>query len=165
MNSRANAFHLMLPFDLKISRKPADALDAMVRIFYAKEGYSFPLAYEMDKLVSYNDGEALDIAIDDPNLLFVSASRVKERGFQYEFGDPSKNLPPDMVYPVTVLERTGTLGPFVQIVTNFKVWFDASVISLLVQGAPDLHEYGLQGGSGLMTVRTRRTRFPPMPSR
>jgi len=151
MNSRSNAFHLMLPFDLKISRKPADALDAMVRIFYAKEGYSFPLAYEMDKLVSYNDGEVLDISIDDPHLLFVSASRVKERGFQYEFGDPSKNLPPDMVYPVTVLERTGTLGPFVQIVTNFKVWFDASVVSLLVQGAPDLHEYGLQGGSGMMT--------------
>ncbi|MFQ5483021.1 MAG: hypothetical protein ACE5ER_09700, partial [Nitrospinaceae bacterium] len=28
---------------------------------------------------------------------------------------------------------------------------DASTVSLLIQGAPDLHEYGLYGGSGLMT--------------
>lgn len=151
MNARTNAFHLMLPFDLKISRKPDEALDAIVRIFYAKTGYSFPLAYEMDHLVSYHDGEALDISMDDPNLLFVSASRVKEPEFKYEAGDPSRNLPPEFVYPVAVLERTGTLGTFIQVVTNFKVWFDASVVSLLIQGAPDLHEYGLQGGCGLMT--------------
>ena len=151
MNARTNVFHMMLPFDLKISRKPQDPLDAIVRIFYAKEGYSFPLAYEMDKLVSHHDGEALEISIDDPNLLFVSASRVKEREFRYEYGDPSRNLPPEYNYPMTVLERTGTLGTFVQVVTNFKVWFDASVVSLLIQGAPDLHEYGLQGGTGLMT--------------
>jgi len=151
MNARTGVFHLMLPFDLKISRKPEGALDASVRIFYSKEGYSFPLAYEMDKLVSYHDGEALDISIDDPNLLFVSASRIKEREFRYEYGDPSRNLPPEFVYPVTVLERTATLGTFVQVVTNFKVWFDASVVSLLIQGAPDLQEYGLLGGSGLMT--------------
>ena len=37
------------------------------------------------------------------------------------------------------------------VVTNFKVWFDSSTISLLIQGAADLYEYGLQGGSGLMT--------------
>jgi len=52
---------------------------------------------------------------------------------------------------VAVLERTGSLGPYIQIVTNFKVWFDAAYVSLLIQGAPDLHEYGLEGGSGLMT--------------
>ena len=32
-----------------------------------------------------------------------------------------------------------------------KIWFDASKISILIQGAPDLAEYGLQGGAGLMT--------------
>ncbi|SVC62069.1 uncharacterized protein METZ01_LOCUS314923, partial [marine metagenome] len=48
MNSRTNAFHLMLPFDLKITRKPEDPLEAGVRVFYSKEGYSYPLAYDMD---------------------------------------------------------------------------------------------------------------------
>jgi hypothetical protein len=43
------------------------------------------------------------------------------------------------------------LGPYVQISCNIKVWFDAAAVSVLVQGAPDLHEYGLQGGSGLLT--------------
>jgi hypothetical protein len=43
------------------------------------------------------------------------------------------------------------LGPYIQVVCNFKVWFDAASVSLLVQGAPDLHEYGLQGGAGLLT--------------
>lgn len=52
MNSRTNAFHMMLPFDIKISKKPDDPLDAGSRIFYTKFGYSFPLAYEMDKLIS-----------------------------------------------------------------------------------------------------------------
>ena len=52
---------------------------------------------------------------------------------------------------MAVLEHTGSLGPFIQVSCSFKVWFDASVISLIIQGAPDLHEYGLQGGSGLMT--------------
>ena len=32
-----------------------------------------------------------------------------------------------------------------------KVWFDATEVSLLTQGAPDLHEYGLQGATGLLT--------------
>jgi len=151
MNSRTNAFHLMLPFDLKISRKPEDALDAIVRIFYAKKGYSFPLAYEMGKLISHADGQVLDIAMDDPNLLFVSASRVKEREFKNPQSETSTEVPPEFVYPVAVMERSGTLGPFFQIVTHFKVWFDASVVSLLIEGAPDIHEYGIQGGSGLMT--------------
>ncbi|MEE9258744.1 MAG: hypothetical protein V3U37_04295, partial [Nitrospinaceae bacterium] len=151
MNARTNALHLMLPFDLKISRKPDDPLDAILRIFYAKMGYSFPLCYEMGKLCSQNDGQVVDIELDDPNLLFVSASPVKEREFRFRNPDlDSRNIPPEYAYPVTVLERTGTLGPFVQIVTNFQVWFDASVVSLLVHGAPDLHEYGLSGGMGLM---------------
>ncbi len=151
MNSRTNAFHLMLPFDLKISRKPDEPLDAIMRAYYSKVGYSFPLAFENGKLCSYHDGEVLDIEMDDPNLLFVSASRIKEREFKFE-GDPAQpGLPPEIAYPVTVIERTGTLGPFVQVVTNFKVYFDSSVVSVLVTGAPDLLEYGLQGGSGLMT--------------
>ena len=151
MNSRTNAFHLMLPFDLKISRKPDDALDAIVRIFYAKMGYSFPLAYEMGKLVSHQDGEVLDISMDDPNLLFVSASQTKERQFKNPAAESPRDVPPEFIYPIAVMERSGTLGPFFQIVTHFKVWFDASVVSLLIEGAPDLYEYGLQGGSGLMT--------------
>lgn len=151
MNVRTNAFHLMLPFDLKISRKPDDALEAIVRIFYSKNGYSFPLCYEMGKLCSMNDGQVVDVEMDDPNLLFVSGSAVKEKEFRFEHADPSRGIPPEFAYPVTVLERTGTLGTFVQIVTNFKVWFDASMVSLLIQGAPELYEYGLNGGAGLMT--------------
>ena len=151
MNARTNAYHLMLPFDLKISRKPDDSLDAIVRIFYCKQGYSFPLAYEMGKLVSQQDGEVLEIPMDDPNLLFVSASRVKEREFINPQGEAPPDVQPELVYPVSVIERSGTLGPFFQIVTHFKIWFDSSVVSLLIQGAPDLYEYGLQGGAGLMT--------------
>ncbi len=151
MNSRTNAFHLMLPFDLKISRKPDDSLDAMVRIFYSKSGYSFPLAYEMGKLVSQQDGQVLEIPMDDPNLMFVSASHIKEREFRNPPENERSDVPPELAYPVSVLERSGTLGPFFQIVTHFKVWFDSSVVSLLIEGAPDLYEYGLQGGSGLMT--------------
>ncbi len=149
MNSRTNAFHMMLPFDLKISKKPDDPLDAGSRIFYTKFGYSFPLAYEMDKLISYQDGQVLDIARDDPNLLFVSFSRVKEKDFKFQGDKPT--VPPELAYPMTVLERLGTLGTYVQIVANFKVWFDSAQVSVLVTGAPELYEYGLQGGSGLMT--------------
>ncbi len=151
MNSRTNAFHLMLPFDLKITRKPEDPLEAGVRIFYSKEGYSFPLAYERDKLVSYNDGQVLQLDLEDPNLLFVSASRVKEPEFKYQVGEPSPQNPPEFNYPRAILERMGSLGTYLQFVSNFKVWFDASRVSILIQGAPDLHEYGLQGGSGMMT--------------
>jgi hypothetical protein len=156
MNARTNAFHLMLPFDLKISRKPDDPLAAGVRIWYAKMGYSYPLRYELGKLCSYFGEEVLDIPLDDPNLLFVSASEVKES----ELGSVERALPPDVPpeigLPRAFLEGSNTLGPYVQIVCNVKVWFDASNVSLLLQGAPDLHEYGLTGASGLV-VRTYGT--------
>ena len=151
MSARTNAFHLMLPFDLKISRTPEDPLDAGVRIFYAKMGYSFPLRYEVGKLCSYHDGQVNDIALDDPNLLFVSMSAVKDNEFPLQAPASSSDVPSEYTYPMAVLEHTGSLGPFIQIICNFKVWFDASIVSLLIQGAPDLHEYGFQGGSGLMT--------------
>ena len=156
MNARTNAFHLMLPFDLKISRKPDEPLNAGVRIWYAKMGYSFPLRYEMGKLCSYFGDEVLDIALDDPDLLFVSVSEVKEP----EMGNVGRALPPDVPpeigLPRAILEGSNTLGPFLQIVCNVKVWFDASSVALLLQGAPDLNEYGLFGASGL-AVRTYGT--------
>ncbi len=158
MNSRTNAFHMMMPFDIKISKKPDGPLDAGSRIFYTKFGYSFPLAYEMDKLISYQDGEVLDISLDDPNLLFFSVSRVKEKDFQFQGDKP--NVPPEFAYPLTVLERVGTLGTYVQVVSNFKIWFDAARTSILVTGAPDLYEYGLQGGAGLMTRSHASDKIP-----
>jgi len=156
MNARTNAFHLMLPFDLKISRKPDEPLAAGVRIWYGKMGYSYPLRYEMGKLCSYFGDEVLDIALDDPDLLFVSVSEVKEP----ELGNVGRALPPDVPpeigLPRAILEGSNTLGPFLQIVCNVKVWFDASSVALLLQGAPDLYEYGLFGASGLV-VRTYGT--------
>jgi hypothetical protein len=156
MNARTNAFHLMLPFDLKISRKPDDPLSAGVRIWYAKMGYSYPLRGEWGKLCSYWGDEVLDIALDDPHLLFVSVSEVKES----ELGTVERALPPDVPrevgLPRAFLEGTNTLGPYVQVSCNIKVWFDAGSVSLLLQGAPDLHEYGLTGASGLV-VRTYGT--------
>ena len=151
MAVRTNTFHMMLPFDLQISRTPEEPLEAGVRIFYAKMGYSYPLRYEMGKLCSYHDGQVYDIALDDPNLLFVSASGIKDPEFPIQASQDNPNMPPAFAYPAAVLEHTGSLGPFIQVSCNFKVWFDASLVSLLIQGAPDLHEYGLQGGSGLMT--------------
>ena len=121
MNARTNAFHLMLPFDLKISRKPDDPLSAGVRIWYAKMGYSYPLRYEWGKLCSYWSSEVLDIPLDDPNLLFVSASEVKES----ELGTVARPLPTDVPQevglPRAFLEGSNTLGPYVQIVCNVKV--------------------------------------------
>jgi hypothetical protein len=156
MNARTNAFHLMLPFDLKISRKPDDPLPAGVRIWYAKMGYSYPLRYEWGKMGSYWSNEVLDIPLDDPNLVFVSVSEVKES----ELGTVARPLPPDtpleVGLPRAFLEGSNTLGPYVQIVCNVKVWFDTANIALLLQGAPDLHEYGLTGASGLV-VRTYGT--------
>jgi len=156
MNARTNAFHLMLPFDLKISRKPDEPLSASIRIWYAKMGYSYPLRYEWGKLCSYWSNEVVALALDDPNLLFVSASEVKET----ELGAVDRPLPPDsspeIGLPRAFLEGSNTLGPYVQIVCNIKVWFDANNIALLLQGAPDLHEYGLIGASGLV-VRTYGT--------
>ena len=151
MAARTNAFHLMLPFDLKISQTPEDPLDAGIRIFYAKMGYSYPLRYEMGKLCSYHDGQVHDIALDDPHLLFVSMSAVKDPEFRLQSDPSSSGIPPAYAYPLAILEHTGSLGPFIQISCNFKVWFNASVVSILIQGAPDLHEYGFHGGSGLMT--------------
>ncbi|PIR01245.1 MAG: hypothetical protein COV66_02180 [Nitrospinae bacterium CG11_big_fil_rev_8_21_14_0_20_45_15] len=151
MNSRINAFHILLPFDLKISRTPDNPLEAGVRAFYAKVGYSFPLAFERDKFCSYHDGEVLDIEMDDPHLLFISVSAVKEREFPSRQFDAPAGAPAEFAYPINVLDRIGTLGPYVQIPTNFKIWFDSSRVSLLIQGAPDLYEYGLNGGAGLMT--------------
>ena len=150
MNSRTNAFHLMMPFDLKISRTPENPLDAGMRAYYAKMGYSFPLGFEMGKICSYQDGEILDISLDDPNLLFLSVSRIKEKEFRAPDYPGTPEVPFEYAYPRAVLERTGTLGPYVQLVANFKIWFDASQVSILIQGAPDLNEYGLQGGAGMM---------------
>ena len=150
MNSRTNAFHLMMPFDLKISKTPDDPLDAGMRAYYSKMGYSFPLGFEMGKICSFQDGEILDIELDDPNLLFLSVSRIKEKEFRASDYPGTPEVPFEYAYPRAVLERTGTLGPYVQLVSNFKVWFDASQVSILIQGSPDLYEYGLQGGSGMM---------------
>ncbi len=160
MSVRTSGFHLMLPFDLKISRRPDEPLDAAMRIWYAKMGYSFPLRYELGKLCSYYDDQVLDLRLDDPNLLFVSASPVKEPDLGAVQRALSDDVPPEIGLPRAMLEGSHALGPFIQIVCNFKVWFDAEVLSLLIQGAPDLHEYGLQGGAGLLT-RTYATEKIP----
>ena len=78
MNARTHAFHVLLPFDLKLSRTPQDPLETGVRIFYGKSGYSFPLRYQMGQLTSDRDGTVAGVPVDDPNLMYVSASRVKE---------------------------------------------------------------------------------------
>ncbi len=149
--SRTGAWHVMLPFDLKISRTPDEPLDAGLRIWYAKIGYSFPLRYEMGRLCSYYDDQVLDLEMTDSHLLFVSMSPLKEQ----HMGKVDRAVAPDVPFeiglPRAFLEGTNTLGPYVQISCNIKVWFDAAAVSVLVQGAPDLHEYGLQGGSGLLT--------------
>jgi hypothetical protein len=151
MSARTGALHLMLPFDLKISRRPDDPLEAGLRIWYAKMGYSFPLRYDLGKLISYYDDAVLDVPMDDPHLLFVSASPVKEA----DMGRVERALPDDVPQEVGLtrafLDGINTLGPYVQIVCNFKIWFDASLMSVLIQGAPDLHEYGLEGAAGLLT--------------
>src|SRR5690349_13686307 len=112
MSARTGALHLMLPFDLKISRRPEDPLDAGLRIWYAKMGYSFPLRYELGKLVSYYDDQVLDVSMDDPNLLFVSVSASKEQ----EIGQIDRALPddvpPEIGLPRAFLDGTNTLGPY-----------------------------------------------------
>lgn len=149
--SRTNAWHVMLPFDLKISRTPDDPLDAGLRIWYAKIGYSFPLRYEMGRLCSYYDDQVLDIEMTDPYLLFVSVSPLKEQDLGKVDRAVASDVPFEIGLPRAFLESTNTLGPYVQVSCNIKAWFDAAAVSLLVQGAPDLHEYGLQGGAGLLT--------------
>ena len=149
--ARTGAWHVMLPFDLKISRSPEDPLDAALRIWYAKIGYSFPLRYDMGRLCSYYDDQVLEIEMDDPNLLFVSVGPLRE----VDLGKVNRPVPDDapleIGLPRAFLDGTNSLGPYVQVGCNIKVWFDAAAVSLLVQGAPDLHEYGLEGGAGLLT--------------
>ena len=149
--ARTGAWHVMLPFDLKISRSPEDPLDAALRIWYAKIGYSFPLRYDMGRLCSYYDDQVLEIEMDDPNLLFVSVGPLRE----VDLGKVDRPVPDDapleIGLPRAFLDGTNSLGPYVQVGCNIKVWFDAAAVSLLVQGAPDLHEYGLEGGAGLLT--------------
>jgi hypothetical protein len=151
MNARLNAFHLMLPFDLKISRAGEDPLEAGTRIWYVDREYSFPLSYQRGRFCSWYDGEVVDIDLDDPHLRYVSVSRIKEP----EVGDIRRSLPPGMPFdealPRSFLDGADALGPYIQIGCNFKVWFNAGQTSVLTQGAPDLHEYGLAGGSGLIT--------------
>ena len=150
-SARTSAFHVMLPFDLKISRKPDDPLPAAVRIWYAKTGYSFPLRTEWGKLCSWWDNQVLDIPLDDPNLLYISVSPVKELDLgRVEKAMPA-DVPPDIGLPLTFLYGIATVGTFIQVACNIKVWFDAAHVSLLLQGSPDLQEYGLHGASGLVT--------------
>lgn len=160
MSARTTAFHLMLPFDIKISRKPDDPLEAGMRIWYTDSQYSFPLRYTRGRLCSWYDDEVVDLTLDDPHLRFVSVSSVKEP----ELGSVERPLPQDMPRELglarSFLSGADALGPYIQFGCNFKVWFDADAMSLLTQGAPDLHEYGLQGGAGVLT-RTYATEKLP----
>ena len=149
--ARTGAWHVMLPFDLKISRSPEDPLDAALRIWYAKIGYSFPLRYDMGRLCSYYDDQVLDIDMTDPHLLFVSAAPLRETNLGQVDRPVANDVPFEIALPRAFLEGTNSLGPYTQVGCNIKVWFDASSVSLLVQGAPDLHEYGLEGAAGLLT--------------
>ncbi len=150
MNARTHAFHVLLPFDLKLSRTPQDPLETGVRIFYGKEGYSFPMRYQMGQITSDRDGSVVGIAPDDPNLVYVSASRVKEPEFRYD-GPAPGNAPPELAFPVTMLQHLGSLGEYIQVSCNLKVWFDSARVAVLIQGAPELIDLGLTGASGLMT--------------
>jgi len=149
--ARTGAWHVMLPFDLKISRSPEDPLDAALRIWYAKIGYSFPLRYDMGRLCSYYDDQVLDLDMSDPNLLFVSVGPLKDATLGKIDRPVPDDVPLEIGLPRAFLDGTNSLGPYVQVGCNIKVWFDAAAVSLLVQGAPDLHEYGLEGGAGLLT--------------
>ena len=150
MNARTHAFHVLLPFDLKLSRTPQDPLETGVRIFYGKPGYSFPLRYQMGQLTSDRDGAVVGVPVDDPNLVYISASRVKEPEFSFD-GPAPGNAPPELAFPLTVLQHLGSLGGYIQVSCNLKVWFDASRVAVLIQGAPELLDLGLTGASGLMT--------------
>lgn len=149
--ARTGAFHVMLPFDLKISRKPDDPLEAAVRIWYTKPGYSFPLRTEWGKLCGWWNNQVVDVSLDDPHLLYVSVSETKETNL----GRVEKTLPddvqPEIGLPLTFLYGVATVGTYIQIACNIKVWFDAARVNLLLQGSPDLHDYGLHGASGLVT--------------
>ncbi len=150
MNARTHAFHVLLPFDLKLSRTPQDPLETGVRIFYGKPGYSFPMRYQMGQLTSDRDGTVAGIPVDDPNLVYVSASRVKEPEFSFD-GPPPGNAPAELAFPLTLLQHLGSLGGYIQVSCNLKVWFDASHVAVLIQGTPELLDLGVTGASGLMT--------------
>ncbi len=150
-NARASVFHVMLPFDLKISRKPDEPLAAGVRIWYMKHGYSFPLRAEWGRLCSWYDNQVLDLSLDDPNLVYISVSELKEKELGRVERELPSDIPPDTALPFAFLYATAAVGTFIQIPCNMKVWFDASRVSLLLQGAPDLPDYGLHGASGLIT--------------
>lgn len=151
MDARTSAFHLMFPFDLKMSRAPEKPLDAGMRIWYVAPTYSFPLSYEQGRFCSWYDGGVVELAKDDPHLVYVSVSALKEA----EMGLVQRPLPPglpmELAVPVSFLNAADGLGPYIQFGCNFKVWFNPGEVSLLTQGAPDLAEYGLVGGQGLIT--------------
>ena len=77
--------------------------------------------------------------MNDPHLLFVSVGPLQEPSL----GKVDRPVPDDVPYeiglPRAFLDGTNSLGPYVQVGCNIKVWFDANAVSLLVQGAPDLH--------------------------
>ena len=160
MSARTTAFHLMLPFDIKISRKPDDPLDAGFRIWYTDSEYSFPLKYVQGKMISWYDNEVTDIQIDDPHLRFVSVSAVKELELGVVERQVPSNVPLEVGLAQSFINGADALGPYIQFGCNFKVWFNADAMSLLTQGAPDLHEYGLQGGSGILSRSYATERLP-----
>jgi hypothetical protein len=105
----------------------------------------------MGRLVSYYDDQVLEIEMTNPQLLFVSVSPLKEKNVGTVHRAVASDVPFELGLPRAFLDGINTLGPYVQVSCNIRVWFDASALSLLIQGAPDLHEYGLQGGAGLLT--------------
>ena len=104
----------------------------------------------MGQLTSDRDGAVVGVPVDDPNLVYVSASRVKEPEFTFS-GKAPGNAPPELAFPLTLLQHLGSLGNYVQVSCNLKVWFDASRVAVLIQGAPDLLDLGLTAATGLMT--------------
>ena len=108
------------------------------------------MRYQMGQLTSDRDGTVVGIPVDDPNLVYVSASRVKEPEFSFD-GPPPGNAPAELAFPLTLLQHLGSLGGYIQVSCNLKVWFDASRVAVLIQGTPELLDLGLTGASGLMT--------------
>ena len=119
----------MLPFGLKISRSPEDPLEAGLRIWYGKTGYPFPLRYDIGRLCSHYDDQALDLDMTEPHLLFVSVSPLKERQLGTVDRAVSTDIPFEDTLPRALLDGSTTLGSYVQIVCNIKVWFDATAVS------------------------------------
>jgi hypothetical protein len=151
MDVRMSAFHLMLPFDIKLSRTADAPLDAGMRVWYATPGYSFPLSYERGVFCSWYDGEVVDVQAGDPHLVFVSVSTLRE----WEIGQIERplpaNLPLERALPISFLDAADALGEYIQFGCNFRIWFDAAMMGVLTEGAPDLPDYGVVGGAGLIT--------------